>query len=245
LTLLILSITTLAQPPEPRPMSTDRPDFTESPFTVGLGRVQLEAGWTMSRGSGVETNTLGEGLLRYGLSERLELRIGAPSLEFVRSDDEGSSGGLTDASLGLKFELAGQDGGVPNLGLILDSTFPTGSAGFSGEAAGPGATLAWSYELNDMFTLSGNFGAGLARDEDGGHVEGAASLSLAMAVSERWGVYAETFAIVPSGRDEMFYANVGATYLLSPDLQLDARLGSGLNGAADDLFVGVGVSRRW
>lgn len=245
MTLLMLSLATIAQPPDSKPMSTDRPDFTESPFTVGAGRIQFEAGWTMSRGGGMSEHAFGEGLLRYGLSERLELRIGAPSLGFVHPDDEGRSTGLTDASLGLKIELTGQDGAVPNLGLIVDSTFPTGSAGFGSEAAGPGAKLAWSYELNDRFTLSGNFGAGLGRDENGGHVEGTASVSLAMSISERWGAYVEAFTIVPSGREATHYANVGATYLLAPDTQLDARIGTGLNGAADDVFVGVGISRRW
>lgn len=244
MTLVILSLAAAAAT-EPRPMSTDRPDFTESPFAVGPGRTQLEAGWTMTRSGGAGSHTLGEGLLRHGLGERLELRVGAPSLELARSDEDGSSAGLSDVSLGLKFELAAQDGALPNLGLIVDATFPTGSAGFSARAAGPGATLAWSYGLTDRVTLSGNVGAGLARDDEGGHPEGTASLSLAVSLSERWGAYAEAFAVLPSGREGACSANAGVTYLVTPDMQLDARIGAGLNGAADDLFAGFGISRRW
>jgi hypothetical protein len=41
------------------------------------------------------------------------------------------------------------------------------------------------------------------------------------------------------------FINGGLTYLLTADLQLDGRIGAGLDGGDADTYVGVGVSHRW
>src|SRR5262249_35701178 len=74
--------------PEPDKIKTDRPDFTESSTTVGLGRVQLEMGYTYAFNRADETishtqnadlfhtHTYPEMLVRLGLFEEwFELRI--------------------------------------------------------------------------------------------------------------------------------------------------------------------------
>jgi len=41
------------------------------------------------------------------------------------------------------------------------------------------------------------------------------------------------------------YFDGGLTYLISSDVQWDLRAGLGLNDAADDFFVGTGLSIRF
>ena len=41
------------------------------------------------------------------------------------------------------------------------------------------------------------------------------------------------------------YLNGGFTYLINDDMQWDIRAGVGLNEAADDFFVGSGLSVRY
>ena len=225
------------------PMVTDRPDFTESTEAVPRGRFQLEAGYTFVRRRGPDEHSVGEALLRYGFAERWELRIEAPSLVF---ESDPYDAGLSDLGIGLKHELAEQDGARPALGLIVSATLPTGSEGFSEDTVVPQATLAWAYDLTERLSLGGNFNLAAPRDEDERFLAPSSSLALGLALAEKLGVFAEYFGFYPSGdRDETHYGSAGLTYLFTPNFQLDFRVGIGLNSAADDGFAGTGFSLRW
>ena len=55
-------------------------------------------------------------------------------------------------------------------------------------------------------------------------------------------------ALIPSGANiahTEHYFNGGFTYLINNDVQFDVRAGTGLNNAADDFFVGTGLSIRF
>lgn len=63
-----------------KPIETDRPDFTEASSVVPAGRIQLESGYTFfldnNDGTRSMQHTFPEWLLRVGLTDRLELRLG-------------------------------------------------------------------------------------------------------------------------------------------------------------------------
>ncbi len=73
-----------------------------------------------------------------------------------------------------------------------------------------------------------------------------ASVTIAIAVTERLGAYPEYFGLYPNteGSDSAHTINGGLTYLISNDFQIDARLGAGLNEEASDVFTGVGFAWR-
>ena len=50
------------------------------------------------------------------------------------------------------------------------------------------------------------------------------------------------FGLNSKGTDAAHYADTGVFYLLTDTIQLDARVGFGLNQAADSLFAGFGIS---
>lgn len=67
-------------------------------------------------------------------------------------------------------------------------------------------------------------------------------------MSDNLGAYTEWFALIPSGADTtktQHFFNGGFTYLINNDVQFDIRAGVGLNDAADDYFVGTGLSFRF
>src|SRR5437868_91437 len=84
----------------------DRPGFADGTRTVPKGRVELELG---VRGSFESEATDVQGpsaLLRLGLTDHLELRVGAPDVVLdLPSGDGDTSAGVTDMVLGVK--LAG------------------------------------------------------------------------------------------------------------------------------------------
>lgn len=245
---------------EEPPLITDRPDFTESPIAVAPGLFQLEGGYTFSRDAGEDTHTLGEILLRIGILPRLEARIGLNS--FVVSTEPGEEGGglptsrprsvrgLEDVTLAVKVELirpAPSSPGVPRLGIIAGTSLPTGRSDIGADALQPGVLLAAAWELTGRLGLGTNFGYAYLEDEAGRFDELSGSVAFGFSLTERLGTFAEYFGTFPvgSGRESDNSADVGVTYLLGPSLQLDMRIGLGLDGPRPNYFLGTGATWRW
>lgn len=231
------------------PLVTDRPDFTESAVTVAPGQFQLESGYTFTRIGPEGEHAVGEVLLRAGLTERIELRLGGGSL-LIRDDELAERSGLDDTFVGVKVRIAEERGrigaGSPGVAVLAGTTLPTGSGGFGADAAQPGATLALAWTLSDRVGIASNVGYTYASDGGDRFDEFSGSVAVGYSLTERWGSYLEAygFAVGDGGTDTAFL-NGGVTYLFSPDLQVDARIGAGLNGVDPDYFVGVGIARRW
>jgi len=223
------------------PIETDRPDFTESSATVAKGRYQLEAGYTVQRAANRgSAHSLPETLLRIGVGSRVELRLAQNAMV---SDGVST---FDDVVVGSKVALGGQRGVRPELALLVQTTLPTGGARISATVVQPSAALLAGWELGGPWSAGGSLIAGRERDE---HLELAASVVVGRELSPSWRSYAEWFTIQPvngnAGERGESYVNGGFTRLLSPTLQLDARLGVGVGGAADRLFLGVGLSVGW
>ncbi len=249
--------------PLTEPLVTDRPDFTESTEAVPFGRVQLEMGYTFTwdheDGERVKDHTAPEGLLRLGLWENFELRIGWEGYSWsqARFGDESPRGrpitrrewsqGASDLSLGFKYKLVEQDGLVPHFGIIGELSLPSGSAGVSSGDVDPAVKLLWAHDLTDDLAVAGNVNFAVPTEEAGRFFQTAASVSLAYSLTERLGTYIEYYGFYPNTRtsDCAHYVNGGFTYLLTDNLQFDIRAGVGLNEEADDFFSGIGFSWRF
>lgn len=227
------------------PLITDRPDFTESPQTVPSGRVQVETGATVERVADSRRATYGEVLVRVAAGRGAELRIGIPSYVAVR--EGGRAAGLDDGFLGAKLVLL-RSAKAP-LALLVGTTLPTGAAEVAERRYQPDAVLSTAFELSGTAGLGVNVGAGRPTDAGTRFTQLFGSGSLGVELSERVGAFAEVFAFNrtrPGGRNQQF-VDGGVTYGLSPDLQLDGRVGVGIaNGAGgQDWFYGIGVTRRF
>ncbi len=229
------------------PISTDRPDFTETPDSVAVGRAQLETGYTYTLREDTQTHTLPEALLRIGLFQSVEARIAWAGWVWERAGGT-TTDGAADLNLGFKVHLFDGEGLVPSLGFIGQTSVPVGEAPSGEDDFVPEGKLAWAYDLTDSISLAGNLNLA-APVSDGGdrYPEFGASVSLAVGLTDRLGLFVEYFGAYPAGRGPTpeHSANTGITFLLTPDMQIDARIGAGLSDAADDLFAGVGLSIRF
>jgi len=238
------------------PLVTDRPDFTEAGSTVGLGVAQFEFGYTYTSntddGTSVRSQSLGEVLLRYGIvDDWLELRIGLFPVEeeTVAAGHSNTTAGTEDLYLGLKIALTAQDGWKPEMALIPQMTIPTGSRNFSNNETLLGANLIYAWEINDFISTGGSTQFNRALDGISGdsYYEWAQSWTIAYTLTEKLGAYTEWYGLFPNSAETErteHYANGGFTYLINNDVQFDIRAGYGLNHAADDYFVGTGLSVR-
>ncbi len=225
------------------PMVTDRPDFTES--AVAVRRAQLEVGWTVATAGGGDRHRLGEALVRIPAVSGLELRVGLPS--WTGDGRPGAADGFGDASVGVKLELAGGaagsgDGG--RLAVLAGTRFPVGDRGSEGPR--PEARLAGALPLAPRLALGANLGAAAAEDGAGRFAEALASAALGWEVGGPWGLFLEAYGIARSdGRADEAVVDGGVTLRLSPDLQLDARVGVPVHRGGRDLEAGAGLSVRF
>ncbi|MBT8477617.1 MAG: transporter [Gemmatimonadetes bacterium] len=245
----LLVFPTFASGQETEPMVTDRPDFTESASTVAPGRFQFELGYTFSKAGDEERSDFGELLVRIGILSWLEGRLGLNSISLVRSPQVDQEG-FQDLAIAFKAVLFRKPGGgsaaVPQVALLFGTDLPTGDSNFGANAVQPGAKLALDFSLTDRLNLGSNLGwAYLASGEERFH-QGVGSVVLGYAISEPVTVYFEWYGLFPENRGggADHYLNGGLTWGLTANLQLDWRIGAGLQDPNPNWFTGVGLSFR-
>lgn len=233
------------------PIITDRPDFTESSQTVPGGMVQFEGGSTHARGADALETSIGEVLLRTGMNDWSEFRLGLNSYSFARTSGE-STQGFEDASLGAKFRLmrGGATGSLrPTLSLIAATSVPTGSRPFRSSRLLPELKLGAEWDLSARVSVATNLNYSWVHDAGVRWTEPSFSASAGVALTEKVGSYLEYFGFYPElrGAPNTHFGNGGLTYSLTDDFQIDARLGRELTRSHDGAtyFFGLGFARRW
>jgi hypothetical protein len=232
------------------PIAPDRPDFTEGTGLVPPGHVQVEGGATVGKVEDVDTTTFGELLIRIGTGERWEGRIGVSSYNRIETPlDEVS--GFDDPTVGMKVRFTDPAGdlapGQPAVALVLVTSIPEGDEELTAGEWVPKALLVFDWVLGDRFSLSSNLGYTYQVEEGERFHQISASLSSGLSVTERLGAYLEWYGFseeTPDGATT-HYLDGGMSFLVTNDLQLDARIGTGLNDADPDWYAGVGASVRW
>jgi len=238
----------------PKPLETDRPDFTESPSLMPLGHYQLEGGYTFSRQGEPTSQSLGELLLRIGTGERWEARIGIGSYDFI---DPGTPGaptvsGYEDPTVGVKIRLNEEDPnllppGWPRMALLLTTSVPAGSGELTANEWQPEGKLALAWDFTDRFSLGANLIYAYPSDDGQRFNQLAASLSAGLSLTDRLGIFLESYGFSKESADgsSTSYVDSGLTWLLGNDLQLDARIGAGLDEPHPNWFAGVGAGIRF
>jgi hypothetical protein len=244
-----------------REMSTDRPDKTESPYTVDAGRVQVEfdllslttdrrrEGPDVIRSRSLSVLPVN---LKLGLTNRTDLQILVEPYVHQRERRAGSSDtvdGFGDVTLRLKRNLWGNDGGDTALALMPFVKLPTSSAGIGNDAVEFGIIVPLAIGVSDQVGIGLMTEIDMLQESDG---RGYAltfvnSATIAFALTDRLGLYTEAFTerSTEAGAKWVTAGDLGLTYALSDDLQLDGGVNIGITEAADDLNLFLGISRRF
>lgn len=224
---------------------SDRPGFGDNTSLVPKGRFVLEAGYQFddNQGGG-NTYTAPSLLLRTGLSQRIELRLGFDGYLINAPGEDGAA----NARIGLKIDALDEAINTPALAIITEIVLPTGDDRLVSDEPEPEVRFVWSKGMTDTFGLSGNVNvAGRLDDNDKHKLETAASIAGGFQVADNLSSYVEYFGIFPDarGQDDTHAIQTGLAYLTSDATQLDASIGSGLNDTASDVFVSFGIAHLW
>lgn len=237
---------------EEEPIVTDRPDFTESSSTVGLGRIQLEMGYTFTSGDDdFRSHNYPQILLRIGLfAEWFELRIEQSFTSEIQPPT--SVDGNEDLGLGFKLALTEQKGCLPETGMIVETSIPTGDEDLTDDELLPAITYLYGWDIiPDCIDMGGETQLARAQDDDGHfYLQVAQSWTIGYNLTKRLGAYTEWFAFFPDGAiaadtGPEHYLDGGFTYLITNNFQVDIEGGVGLNQHSDNYFIGAGMAVRW
>jgi hypothetical protein len=236
-------------------MSTDRPDVVES--TDIVPRAQVETGFenALDKHDGLQTRTLTTPtLLRFGLSESLELRVESDFLTSATTTGADGSRvraqGVSDAALGIKWRAQdGNDDGRPAVAWLFDVEMPSGSSDFRGQGWRPTLRLVSEWELPHGFSIGVMPGITLDRTDAGQEfANGQFSVSLDNGFAPHWDGFVEVAAqqIAPR-RDggSVVTFDTGIAHRLTADFQLDASVFFGLTHEAPAVSWGIGASYRF
>ena len=224
----------------------DRPGIAFSPSTLPARGLAWEQGlpdFQQDRSDGVTQRAYAASTrLRYGITDRWEAQLAAPLFEEIDTHGSGqafTAAGAGDLSVALKLLLTSGDGPF-SMALLGTISFPTARHNLSnrseqysfGATAGRSLSDSQSVALNanvDVldgdanWTLSPNWSFALS-DDVGGYLEAGYQFSAAR------------------GQSDNAVAGGGFTWVVRPNVQVDAYGLGGLTRASTDLAAGCGVS---
>ena len=247
-----------------RDLTTDRPDTTETPFTVDAGHVQIEStlfGFARSAGNGAgviaDTYEVATTNVRIGLTNSVEAGLVWQPYGIVRTHDPAGSmrqSGIGGLELRAKINLWGNDTfgrpGSSALGILSFATFPTDRHnGISPANTEGGLIVPYAVKLTDKLGLGINAGVTWLKDDaDSGYrALYLASASLGVEWSEKIGTYYEVAGRfdIEDPRNDIVALGTGVTYRLTKNVQLDAGVNFGMTSAADRVNPFVGATVRF
>jgi hypothetical protein len=223
------------------PIDTDGPDFVDSSEAVGKDRFQIEQELVFERDrrNAVLRRTIGTPtLMRYGISETVELRLEGDTR--IRETTRGSGietavSGHGDLGVGLKWHSQDRDESTnkPAVSSILQLDTPSGSKDFRGRGLRPSLRSIITWDLPRQFSLG--VMPGLVRDSRAdGHrfTSGILGISLAKRLTERFRIFVESSSsqVARAENGGVVSAwDIGTAYLLTDDWQLGGRFAVAAN----------------
>ncbi len=228
-----------------RPLSTDRPDTTESPHTVDVGRFQFEleiANW--QRDGGHNTFNFAEMNAKVGLSRNTDLQWVLPTFSQEASGNEG----FGDMEIRLKHNLWGNDDGPTALALMPFVKLPTAGGDLgNGEVEG-GLIVPFGFEgpADWSCAVMGEIDLDLDEDGSGYHPVFVASATGSHAITEQTAAFFEVVGVfnTDATSEVEAYFNTGCTWAPIETFQFDGGIRIGLTDASTDVTPFLGMSLK-
>lgn len=245
-----------------RELSADRPDKTDSPFTVDAGHFQIEAdavsfsydrynaGHSRQRFTAWEAASMN---LKAGLLNNLDAQLVVVSYRRERLADLSAhrverNSGFGDITPRLKYNIWGNDGGKTALGIMPFVKLPTAHAALGNHEVEGGVKLPFAIEvpnwdvsmMTEVDWIHDDIGTGY-------HPEFINTISVGRSIVGDLAFYVEFFSGVSTEASGDWEGTLDTwfTYQLNKDLRLDAGVYIGLTRAAEDWHPFLGVTWRY
>ncbi|MCH7761320.1 transporter, partial [candidate division TA06 bacterium] len=174
---------------------TDRPDQTESSVVVPRGFIQIESGWIYTEnddvaGDVIQTHQLPSSLLRVGVLDNVELRLGMDGWNWKRGGVREKDFG--DIEVGTKIHLVDEKSWRPETALLASLSIPT-----DGEGLDPAFRATFSHTLSDRLSTGTNLGVSWSTEEDPNQADFNYTTVLGVSLLSGVSMFVEFFGDVP------------------------------------------------
>jgi len=230
---------------------TDRPDQTESSVLVPKRFLQVETGAFYEslelNNIKTKTTTFNTTLLRYGLLDNLELRVGFSNSE-VKQEFQGNNlnnvaSGFSPLAIGVKIGVTEEKGFLPEIAFLSHVNFPfLASQDFKTKSTGIDFRFSFAHTLSEKSSLGYNMG--MAWDGNITTANYVYTIAYGYSISNKVGAFIEIYGDFPEDGHFNHFWDTGLTYLISDTIQLDVSGGKGLSKNIQDLYVSAGISFR-
>jgi len=240
---------------EMRDMETDRPDVTESPYTVDAGHFQYETDLMRSvreTSESQKTHTLliNQGNIKLGVTGSTAVQIGFQTYGMQKQTDFTSgeiskSNGFGDINLRVKQNIIGNAKGNFVMAILPYIKFPTSHYDTESKLEG-GLIVPMLYKLPGEWNLGFQVEADRLKDKDqpSMHTEFLQTLTLSHSLTKNIDGIAETYYTYDFKAHQFSnYINAAIQVEAAKDLKFDAGINYGLQHSAERQFF-VGASYR-
>lgn len=240
-----------------RELSTDRPDQTESPYTVDAGHWQFEfdfANYTLDREAGVRTEVwnVSPVNVKLGLTDSTDIQFIFDSYTRERIHTAGTTTTTRDwgdLTIRLKQNVWGNDSGDTAFAAMPFIKVPLQLGNAGNDLVESGLILPLGVALPGGWGMGVMTEFDLLADTTGNdrHLEWINSITFSRDLTSRLGGYVEFFSAhsYESGTDWLAQADVGLTYAINADTQLDGGCNFGVTRSAPDVQPFIGLTLRY
>jgi hypothetical protein len=218
---------------------TDRPDQTESSSTVPRRSLQIESGLSIGFSEGEDISLRAilapTTLFRYGITKGFEIRVVNQLISIKNKSTSQEFTGIGDLEFGAKVQILKKEGINTEIAFLSHLVLPTGTEEVSIGNYGTINKLSISHELTDNIGIGYNLGYNYFGIDNGFFTY---SLVFGIGITEKAGIYLETYGNV--GILDKYLANfdTGITYLIKQNFQLDFSFGTGINYTMNYISAG-------
>jgi hypothetical protein len=241
-----------------RELAADRPDKTESPYTVDAGHLQLEMDFANFTADSQEDTRLRSWNLapinlKVGLLNNVDLQIIFGGYVRACTTDKVGNGrtiqsGVGDLVARLKINFWGNDGGKVAFAVLPFVKFPTSTGDVGNGAWEGGVIFPLAIQLPLAFEVGMETGVNFPRDERHDYqAEFINSITVGHSIAGKLSGYIEFFssATTEPHAGLVATADAGLLYALGENIQIDGGCNFGLTGSADDFNPFTGITIRF
>jgi hypothetical protein len=239
----------------PDPGRSARPGLAERIGRLSRGRMQVEGGYSLlyDRAGGVRAtqHALPDLLLRWGLTDRLEIRIGWPGWVATHYDGPGfsrSTDDTLDPNIGFMLDLWPQRGIVPQTAVLAAVPLTLEGNPFALDSFQPLSELLYRWQLTDRVGWGGTTGLALFDVAGDEFIQFQQTVGLDGLLTERLGLFGEWEMLVDHGSandTSQHMLGGGVSFLATRRLQITWKTGLGLNDPAPDFLTDIRFAYRF
>jgi len=215
---------------------SDRPDQTESSIVLDKGKFQIESRFTFEKENQESENefTSLNNLIRIGITNGFELRLNTNIIKGYSGNDNFKKYGFSDLEIGAKVQILNKESKKIKIAMLSHYSIPF-SGVFSNEASALLNRILVSHDLNKDYQIGYNIGYNNYFNPDYDELIYTLALSRSF---KKFALFYEVFGTESNNISEINW-DIGITYELDKNIQIDFAKGKGFNNNLNYYTFGV------